>query len=331
LTNTEHPYAKLQPHTILDAIDQQGFSTSGSLFALNSYENRVFQIGLEDNSFIIAKFYRPERLSDSAILEEHDFLQQCQQAELPFVAPLTDDKQASLFTYQDFRFALFPRVSGHFPELDNPDILYRLGQLLGRTHAQTSLKDFQYREKLSIDNMLRIPSQFLLDNDFIPREHITQYQRLIEQFEQDFEEKFLRVKATSIRLHGDFHAGNILQQNNLFNIVDTDDCRMGPAIQDIWLLLSHNNHEIIGQLNEVIEGYEEFFDFNHHEFTLIEPLRTLRMIHYAYWLAKRWQDPAFPMHFPWFNQGSYWDEHINSLREQLIRLDMVINLHPAMA
>ncbi len=322
LLHSEHPYDALLPDLVLSAVESQGFELTGSLLALNSYENRVYQIELDSGEFLVAKFYRPERLSDDAIIEEHQFIQELEEQEIPLVAPLSRGGQ-SLFHYRGFRFAFYPRVGGRFPTLEDPEILFRLGRLVGRMHAVGALRPFKHRSRINIEEMGRGPYQYLLEQGFIPEIHQQQYRDLVEELLRGIERKFADIAPiVEIRLHGDFHPGNILQRDHLINIVDTDDCRMGPAVQDLWLLLSGEQDEMRRQLSELIEGYEEFYEFNLRELSLIEPLRTLRIIHYSYWLALRWKDPAFPHHFPWFNSGSYWDEHILTLREQLERLEL---------
>lgn len=320
--HTEHPYDVLLPDVVLSAIESQGFELTGSLLALNSYENRVYQVELASGEFVVAKFYRPERLSDSAIIEEHQFIRELEEQEIPVVAPLFVGEQ-SLFHSHGFRFALYPRVGGRFPTLEDPEILFRLGRLIGRMHAVGALNPFKHRSRINVEQMGVMPYQYLLDRGFIPQVHQQQYRNLAEELIQEIGKQFTALSPmVEIRLHGDFHPGNILQRDQEINIVDTDDCCMGPAVQDLWLLLSGEQGEMRRELSELIEGYQEFYDFNQNELALIEPLRTLRIIHYSFWLAMRWKDPAFPHHFPWFNSESYWDDHIMTLREQLERLEM---------
>ena len=296
-----HPFDTLTPDFILDAMESQGHISDGRLFPLNSYENRVYQIGIEDQTPIIGKFYRPNRWSTEQILEEHQFCFELAEQELPVVAPMVNEAGQSLFEYQGFQYALFPRKGGHGPELDNLDNLYLLGKLLGRIHAVGAVTPFKYRPTLDSKTFGHEAST-LISEQFIPQE--------------------LKAGAVEhIRVHGDCHSGNILWRNDNAHFVDLDDARMAPAVQDIWMLLSGQRDRQTAQLSEIVDGYNEFFDFNPRELRLIEALRTLRMIHYAAWIAKRWQDPAFPMAFPWFNTVRYWSEHILELREQFAALN----------
>jgi Ser/Thr protein kinase RdoA (MazF antagonist) len=315
-----HPYSALLPDLILDAIDAQGYRTSGSMLALNSYENRVYQIGLESGQFLVAKFYRPGRWSDAAIREEHAFAAELAAVEVPVVAPLVAASGETLHTYHDFRFALFERRGGHWPELDDPDTQYRLGQFLGRIHAMGATRPFAHRPAITPASFGEESLAFLLQGGFLPREHERQYRDLAEGVLAEVRQRFAATPYTPIRLHGDFHPGNILWTDRGAHLVDLDDCRSGPAVQDLWMLLSGERAQMNGQLSELLAGYEEFYDFNHRELALIESLRTLRLLHYAAWLARRWDDPAFPQAFPWFNTVSYWEEQILTLREQQLRL-----------
>lgn len=314
------PYANLDPSLILDAVEQLGFHCSGSLFALNSYENRVYQIGLEDGAPLIAKFYRPGRWSDEAILEEHQFSTELAAHEIPVVAPIKLD--TTLFSHQGFRFALFPRQGGRALELDNLEQLEWMGRFIGRLHAVGACQPFQHRMVLDVTTYGTQPNQFLLENNFIPPEIIQNYSDIVAYALEEIQRIFSQVEELRyIRLHGDCHTGNILWNQSGPQIVDLDDCLMGPAVQDIWMLLSGANpQEERIQLDCILNGYEEFYTFNYGELKLINALRTLRMLHYSAWLAKRWEDPAFPLNFPWFNTAKYWQEHLQNLREQIALL-----------
>ena len=321
-TPQPHPYDALLPDLILDAIDDKGYQTSGSMLALNSYENRVYQVGLESGEFIVAKFYRPGRWSDEAILEEHAFAAQLAEVEVPVVAPLVDEHGETLHSYKGFRFALFERRGGRWPELEDPDTQYRLGQFLGRIHAVGATRPFAHRPALSAETFGRESLAFLVEQGFLPAEYEGQYRDLAEDLLGEIEQRFDAVEYPSIRLHGDFHPGNILWTDSGAHLVDLDDCRSGPAVQDLWMLLSGERGQMNSQLSELLEGYEEFYDFNRAELALVEPLRTLRLLHYSAWLARRWDDPAFQQAFPWFNTVNYWEEQVLTLREQRQRLEL---------
>lgn len=315
--NESHPYEALTPDVLLDAIEAQGFFCDGSFLALNSYENRVYQIGIEDGQPLIAKFYRPGRWSGDAILEEHGFALALAAQEIPLITPLGDDKGQTLFSHEGFLFALFPRQGGYWPELNNPDDRLQFGRLMGRIHAVGSTTAFQHRPTLDITSFGITSRDYLLNTHMIPVELETAYQTLTDDLLKQINNCYERAgEINLIRLHGDCHAGNILWTPDGPHFVDLDDCRMGPAIQDIWMLLSGERHEQTVQLEDYLEGYTEFYDFNPAELHLIEALRTLRLMHYAAWLARRWADPAFPKNFPWFNEQRYWEEHILTLREQ---------------
>ncbi|GAB4359702.1 MAG: serine/threonine protein kinase [Gammaproteobacteria bacterium] len=317
-----HDYAALDPDTILDAVESTGRRCDARLLALNSYENRVYQVGIEDEDPIVAKFYRPGRWSDEAIREEHHFTRQLADAELPAVAPLTDRNGETLFRFGGFRFALYPRVGGYWPELDSEEKYRRIGRLLGRLHALGSTQPFAHRPTLTIADFAEASSRFLLEHGFIPPDLETAYRTL-------FDDLLIRIRRgfsaagdyTPIRLHGDFHRGNILWDDETVRLVDFDDCRMGPAVQDLWMLLEGERITMTQQLGWLLDGYRQFHLFDARQLHLIEPLRTLRMIHYSAWLARRWDDPAFPRHFPWFNTHRYWQDQILALREQAALMD----------
>jgi len=320
--NKETPYAHLDPNMILNAIESVGYLCSGSLFALNSYENRVYQIGIEDEKPLIAKFYRPYRWTDEAILEEHRFAQELANQEIPVVAPLISPTGTSLHQFNEFRFALFPRKGGRTLELDNLDQLEWMGRFLGRIHAMGSCRPFQYRTRLDVETHGYKPYRFLMDNHFIPAELKSNFSHAVENLLETITKRFQSLNDLRyIRLHGDCHAGNVLWNDAGPQIVDLDDCLMGPAVQDIWMLLSGDKSHVEVQLNYIMKGYQEFFDFDYRELRLVESLRTLRMIRYSAWLAERWNDPAFPLSFPWFNTPGYWQRHLQDLREQMMLLN----------
>lgn len=322
MSEFQHAYAALGPATVLSAVDSLGYHTSGHLLPLNSYENRVYQVGLEDAGYLVAKFYRPGRWTNEAIGEEHSLCRELVEAEIPVVAPLADPEGRTLFEYEGFRFALYPRRGGRWPDLDNPDNLEWLGRYLGRVHNVGQTKAFVHRPQLDIQSFGVAASQFLLEGNFIPPHLEIAYRTLVEDLLQQIEAAYTSAgQINNIRLHGDFHPGNILWTETGPHFVDLDDCRSGPAIQDLWMLLSGDRQEMSLALSEILEGYQLFRDFNYRELNLIEALRSLRMIHYATWLARRWDDPAFHQAFPWFNTDRYWEEHILSLREQAAALN----------
>lgn len=328
-----HAYDVLGPDQVLDAVEAMGMATSARVFALNSYENRVYQIGLDDGSFVIAKFYRPERWSDAQILEEHAFTAELEALEIPVVPPLVINDQ-TLHSFevqgQNFRFALFPRLAGRAPELDNLDNLQVMGRFLGRVHCVGSQSEFTHRIALSVDQWAVKSSQFLLENRFIPSTLVSAYASLSNDLIQRINNIFNTLgDVNSLRLHGDCHPGNVLWRDDQPWFVDFDDAVNGPAIQDLWMMLSGERDQRQAQLLEIIEAYEEFYEFDARELQLIEPLRTLRIMHHSAWLARRWTDPAFPLSFPWFNTERYWAEHILELREQMAALDEpVLQLFP---
>jgi Ser/Thr protein kinase RdoA (MazF antagonist) len=322
-----HPFASLQPDAILDAVDQQlaaqGHRCDGHILALNSYENRVYQIGVDGELPLIAKFYRPGRWSTEQILEEHAFCFELAEDEFPVVTPNRHDGQ-SLFEHDldghPFRFALFQRKGGRAPEFDNLDHLLIMGRWLARLHSVGARQAFKTRPSLDLASYGTESVDFIRAN-FIPGGLKEAYSTLTRDLLQLLQEKQEACRGiTLLRTHCDCHAGNVLWRDDLPHFVDFDDARMAPAIQDMWMLLSGDRQEQTTQLAEVLEGYGEFRDFDLRELHWIEILRTLRMLHYSAWLARRWDDPAFPMHFPWFNSERYWGQHILELREQLAAL-----------
>jgi Ser/Thr protein kinase RdoA (MazF antagonist) len=327
-TRHSHSYDALTPDLILDAVEQTGVRCDGRLLALNSFENRVYQVGVEDAPPLVAKFYRPGRWTREAILEEHAFALELAGAEVPVVAPMRDDQtpgvpprdgapDTTLREHSGFAFALYPRQRGRAPEFEDRDTLKWMGRFIGRIHAIGALHAFQHRPALDMRAFGEEPAGFVLEHDFIPPDLRTAYETLVRQLLEQVRACFRRAgEVSSIRLHGDCHAGNVLWADDGPHFVDLDDARSGPAVQDLWMLLSGERAAMEQQLGAVLSGYREFHDFALRELELIEALRTLRLIHYAGWLARRWEDPAFPVAFPWFNSQRYWQDHVLSLREQ---------------
>jgi Ser/Thr protein kinase RdoA (MazF antagonist) len=312
------PYAGLTPDIVLDAIDSTGRKCDGRMLALNSYENRVYQIWLEDGSLIVAKFYRPQRWSDAQILEEHSFVQELTEREIPVVSPILLDNSKTLGSFQSFRFAIYPKQGGRAPELEQADILEWIGRFLGRIHAVGAIKPFAERPILNIETFGEEPRQYLLASPFLPADLIDAWSSVVEQALIGVRQCYERAgEIKLIRLHGDCHAGNVLWTESGPHFVDFDDSRMGPAIQDLWMLLSGETGDMTRQFADVLAGYEDFYEFDRRELHLIEALRTLRLIHYSAWIARRWDDPAFPAAFPWFNTQRYWQDRILELREQI--------------
>lgn len=310
-------FADLRPEDIVSTLTDLGFDCDGRFLALNSYENRVYQIGIEEQRPVVAKFYRPERWSDAAIEEEHAFSMDLADQEIPVVAPLQVDGD-TLCHAGHYRLAVYPCHGGRAPDLDNYALLTQLGRLVARIHLEGETKPFKDRPRIDIESYGTQSIDYLLDNDFIPDENLEAYESTVELVLDGIEACFERCEnAREIRLHGDFHPGNVLVDQERLHIVDLDDCRHGPAVQDLWMFLSGDREEQTPQLQAMLEGYKSFRSFDPRELHLIEALRSLRIMHYAAWLARRWQDPAFKIAFPWFDSRRYWDDHVLALREQI--------------
>jgi len=309
-------YQNLGPAEILDAIEATGLRCDGRLLALNSYENRVYQVGQQDGSNLVAKFYRPERWSKAAILEEHAFSQELADDEIPVVPP-TRIHGRTLHQHAGFSFALFPCRGGRTPELDDLELLKQLGRLIGRIHARGRTRPFRDRPTLDIHSFGELSRTYLLEHDFVPPDLRPAYATTCDDLLLRIAQCFERAgPCAELRLHGDLHPGNVLVNDAQLFIVDLDDARTGHAVQDLWMFLSGDQYEQQPQLGVLLEGYTRFADFNARELHLIEALRTLRMMHYAAWIARRWEDPAFKQAFPWFAERRYWDDHVLALREQ---------------
>jgi Ser/Thr protein kinase RdoA (MazF antagonist) len=306
-----HPYAALKPEVVLDAVDALGLRTDGRLLALSSYENRVYQVWLEDDAAVVVKFYRPGRWSEAQIDEEHAFAKELAEREIPVVAPLHSA------SFSGFRLAVYERRGGRTPELGDPKTLEWIGRFLGRIHAVGATRAFAHRESLTPRIFGHDARAYLLQSNFIPADLLDAWKAVTEQALQLVEACCARCRARGIRLHGDCHPGNILWTDQGPHFVDLDDARMGPAMQDLWMLLSGDRAAMSLQLREVLKGYEQFMKFDRGELNLLEALRTLRLIHYSAWIARRWDDPAFPAAFPWFNTQRYWQDRILELREQI--------------
>lgn len=311
------PYANLSPDLILSAIENVGFRCSGSLLALNSYENRVYQVGIENDKPMIAKFYRPHRWSSEAILEEHQFANELISHDIPIVAPWKNKSGKTLHEFEHYRFALFPRWGGRALDLNDLEKLEWIGRLVGRIHAIGSTHPFKHRPAINVQTHGYYAYHYLIKTDFIPTYLKRDYCQITETLLQKIDSQFKNTNPKYLRVHGDIHAGNILWDNLGPHIVDLDDAVMGPAVQDIWMLLSGDLEESSFQLELILKGYQQFYDFDLQSLTLIESLRSLRQIQYSAWLANRWEDPAFPKAFPWFNTPRYWEEQLADLNKQL--------------
>jgi Ser/Thr protein kinase RdoA (MazF antagonist) len=315
------PFDALDPGAVFSAAESIGLEPSGRLFALNSYENRVYQLGDEQGELWVLKFYRPARWSDAAIGEEHGFTFELAEAELPVAAPLVRDGQ-SLFVHARLRFAAFPYLAGRAPELDDRATLALLGRTLARIHAIGSRGRFAHRPALTIDRLGDKARRQVIASGFVPEALGTQYARVSEQLIGRVRQCFDGFgPMPELRIHGDCHVGNILWRQNGPLFVDLDDCMSGPRIQDLWMFLSGDAASQQSNWAALMEGYEMFGEFDYAELTLVEALRSLRILHHAAWIATRWGDPAFPRAFPWFGEARFWERHISDLFEQLAAMD----------
>lgn len=316
------PYADLTPDRVLDALESIGLMPDGRILALNSFENRVYQVGMEDAPPLVVKFYRPGRWSAAAILEEHEFTLELAERELPVVAPLKLAQGATLHEHGGFLFAAYPRRGGRMPEFDSSDTLEWMGRFIGRIHAVGALKPYLHRPCLDLKTFGQDSLAFILAGNWLPSDLRPAWKSVAEQALEGVRHCYARAGAVAtLRLHGDCHAGNVLWTPEGPHFVDFDDSRTGPAVQDLWMLLSGERESQTRQLSDVLAGYEDFAEFDRRELHLIEALRTLRLLHHSAWLARRWDDPAFPAAFPWFDTLHYWQERILELREQIALME----------
>ncbi|WP_076412319.1 serine/threonine protein kinase [Shewanella sp. UCD-KL12] len=313
-------YQALTPDLILDAIESLGIYPETGLLALNSYENRVYQFRCDNNVRYVVKFYRPERWTDEQIQEEHDFSQALVDEEVPVATPVIIDGR-SLHQYQGFKFALFPSIGGRSFEVDNLDQLEATGRFIGRIHQFSKQGKFAHRDIVSPKLLGDESLSWLKESGHVPSSLVTPYFTIVEQVLEKSKEIWFRQPHSQIRLHGDLHPGNILWTPDGPGFVDLDDARTGPAVQDLWMMLTGDRAQKVLQLEILLESYEEFCEFDSSELKLIEPLRAMRMLHYNAWLSRRWEDPAFPMNFPWYAEERYWEQQILGFKEQLAVLD----------
>jgi Ser/Thr protein kinase RdoA (MazF antagonist) len=329
------PYTDLTPEGVLDALDGVGMRGDGRLIQLNSYENRVYQVFLEDGRVVVAKFYRPGRWSDLQILEEHAFAAELARAEIPVAAPLalTVDARspfagtlapagptlarATTVAGAGYRFGVTERHGGRAPELEDPEVLRWLGRYIGRLHAVGATAAFAHRIALDVASYGDSSRDFLIEQRLVSADVVERWRTLADRALAACREAFSVASPRRIRLHGDCHPGNVLWTDAGPHFVDFDDAVTGPAVQDLWMLLSGDRAAMTRQLTDVLDGYESFMNFDWRELRLVEPLRTLRMLHHSAWIARRWSDPTFPINFPWFASPAYWADQCTRLAEQL--------------
>ncbi len=317
----EHPYAALTPDIVLAAVDSTGLDTDARILPLNSYENRVYQVGIEDSEPVVVKFYRPGRWTTEQILEEHEFARELAELDVPVVAPWRDAEGRSLFEYEGFRLAVYRRYGGRAPDLENEDDLLVIGRLLGRLHAVGSQHSFVHRPELTVQTFGVSQVDYVLEHDWVPEDLRPAYEAQVFPLLEAVSQRFAECEFARVRLHGDCHPGNLLWRDGAGHFVDLDDARNGPVVQDLWMLATGDRADQTLALSTMLEGYEQFQPFPRRQLSLIEPLRALRSLHYTGWLARRWDDPSFPRFFPHFGDARYWGEHINLLREHRAAMD----------
>ncbi len=314
------PYDNLTPDTVLDAVESIGLVTDGRQLALNSFENRVYQVGLDETEPVVVKFYRPQRWSDAAIEEEHQFGLALAKQDIPVVPPMVLN-QRTLHRFNDFRFSVSARQGGREPELESSNNLQWFGRVLGRIHQVGSQTQLSHRNSLLDFERVQRAVAFLFDSQFVPFELKGRYKQITDVLLSKIQPAVERSDIRVIAVHGDCHRGNVLWTDSGPHFVDLDDCCTGPAVADFWMLLDGDAERRRGQLDDLLEGYEQFREFDYRELHLIEPLKAMRMMEYAAWVARRWEDPAFPRNFAWFAEPRYWEDYIQGLGEQLQRLE----------
>ncbi|MCE5233245.1 MAG: serine/threonine protein kinase [Mizugakiibacter sp.] len=306
----ETPYAGLSPDVVLDAIAAAGLAPDGRLLALNSYENRVYQVGLDGGAFVVVKFYRPARWSDAAIGEEHAFALELAEAELPVVAPLVFAGR-TLLAHAGFRYAIYPRRGGRAPSLESAAHLEWMGRLIARIHAVGARRPFLHRGALDRATLVAAPTRAVLASPLLPASLADAYRAASARLDAAIAARYAAVGAPrTLRLHGDCHPGNVLWTDAGPHFVDLDDARMGPAVQDLWMLAAD-----AAAMDALLEGYAQFRDFDPAELALVPALRAMRQLHYAGWIAARWADPAFPAAFPFAAEARWWEQHVIDLDE----------------
>lgn len=314
-----HPFTQLTPDLVMDATESVGFRCDARILELNSYENRVYQIGIEEDDPLIGKFYRPGRWTNEQIHEEHTFMRLLVDSDISAVPPL-EIQGTTLHEFAGFRFSLSPRRGGRAPAVDDLNTLEILGSHIGRIHAVAGDGGFIHRPRLGVAEFGLDARDSVLSSGYVPAELIPAFESLYEGILGDLTTLFERVSVNVLRLHGDCHMGNVLWRDDLPHFVDFDDARSGPAIQDLWMMLSGDREQQQTQMMHILRGYRQFNHFNLAELQLIEGLRALRMIHHVAWIARRWDDPAFPKAFPFFDSERFWSEHLLSLKEQWAHL-----------
>jgi Ser/Thr protein kinase RdoA (MazF antagonist) len=326
MINKRRPFAGLSPETVLDAAASAGFEPDGRLLALNSYENRVYQVQ-SSGGLLVLKFYRAGRWTDEQIAEEHQFAIELAAQELPVAAPLAVDGR-TLLRFGEFRFAVFPWLRGRAPELDEAEARTMLGRAIARLHRIGEVRPFRFRPRLTVERLGHAAREAVLASELLPEGLTERYAQASSLLLREIEGLLASVgTVTEVRIHGDCHLGNLLwnEQGPLF--VDLDDCMMGPRIQDLWMLLSGSPSEQQRQWDDILTGYQQFADFDFREVRMVEPLRGLRMLHHAGWVAQRWDDPAFPRAFPWFGETRNWESYVTDLFEQSITIQNQPLLH----